>query len=90
MQLYKNYISITEELTSRVFSVHLLCLFDCTNPFIMRRKSIQAKKHFLITPHNQSTRQRKQVHVCLLAFYRIFFGDEQPFFLKFQSSITYK
>ena len=50
-------MSITERLTSRVFSVHLLLLIW----LLYALKNIQAEKLFLFTPQNETTLQRKQI-----------------------------
>ena len=59
MQSYKSSMSITGELTSRVFSVFSANLVVI--PFLRTLKNIQAKKMFLITPQNEVTLQRKQI-----------------------------
>ena len=59
MQSYKSSMSITGELTSRVFSVFSANLVAI--PFLRTLKNIHAKKMFLITPQNEVTLQRKQI-----------------------------
>ena len=55
-ELRKHYRTADQQVFLPIFSANLL-----TISLLFAVKNIQAKKHFLITPQNQKTLQRKQI-----------------------------